>query len=341
MQCGQPSHASRDGGDPRRPGLPRRPSAAHGYPAVLWSAGARDADAVVPLDWTDGGRAAVTISRSVDPGDNIRFEAEDLEAGLVTLEEGTRIGPRQLALLASAGLGSVAVKPMPRVVVMTIGDELIEPGRSGHPGTVYDANSYGLAPAVRELGAIVFRVSAVPDETQALREALQDQMIRADVIITTGGLSGGDTLKEVLYGLGRVRFDRVALSPERQYGVGVLEGTGDSVPIYCLPGNPVAAAIGYELFVRPALRRAVGHTRIDRRTIQAQAIRAWSSPPGLEEYVPVRVTGRPSDGYRFEPTGLPGRELLFGLVRANALAVVPPDVESIAVGDTMTCLILD
>lgn len=302
----------------------------------------RDADAVVPLEWTDGGLVTVTITRPVQPEDNIRFEAEDLEAGLVALPAGTRIGPRQLALLAAAGLGAVPVTPSPRVVIMSIGDELVEPGRSGHPGTVYDANSFGLAAAVQELGAIVFRVPRVPEDKTQLRDALQDHIVRADVLITTGGISGAGPLKEVLYDLGQVRFDRVAMAPERQYGAGTvgMEGGAD-IPIYCLPGNPVATMIGYELFVRPALRRAVGHSTVHRRSIRAQAARPWLSPGGLEEYVPVRVTGRPAEGYQFEPTGMPGKELLYGLIRANALAEVPAGTESVAVGDTVNCLILD
>jgi len=313
--------------------------------AIRLSSGAplpRGADAVVPLESTDGGRAAVAITQPPSPGDHILYEAEDLEAGLVALPAGTRIGPRQAALLAAAGIGSVSVKPAPRVVILTIGDELVEPGRSGRPGTVYDANSYGLATAIRELGAIVFRVAGVSDDKKELREALQDQLIRADIIITTGGLSfgGGDTLKEVLVDIGSVRFDRVAMAPERQYGVGTIGLEPDQkTPIYCLPGSPVAAMIGYELFIRPALRRAVGHSSIHRRSVTAHALRSWSSPGGLEEYVPVSVTGR--DGYSFEPTGMEGRELLYGLVRANALAVIPPGTETVAVGDSLTCLVLD
>ena len=316
--------------------------------AIRISSGAtlpRGADAVVPIEATDGGRARVNINQSVEPGENLRCEAEDFEAGLVALEKGTRIGARQIAILAAAGLGTVSVKPAPRVAILSIGDDLVEPGRSGHPGTYYDANSHGLATAISELGAIVFRVPRVPDSQKELRDALQDQLVRSDVIITTGGLSfgGGDTVKDVVGGLGTVRFDRVAMTPVHQYGVGriELEGTDVSVPIYCLPGNPVAALLGYELFIRPALRKAVGHTTTNRRTIKAEAVRAWSSKAGLEEYVPVRVTGRPSEGYRFEPTGLPGAELLYGLVRANALAVIPPETESIAVGDELSCLILD
>lgn len=219
--------------------------------AIRISSGAtlpRGADAVVPIEATDGGRARVNINQSVEPGENLRCEAEDFEAGLVALEKGTRIGARQIAILAAAGLGTVSVKPAPRVAILSIGDDLVEPGRSGHPGTYYDANSHGLATAISELGAIVFRVPRVPDSQKELRDALQDQLVRSDVIITTGGLSfgGGDTVKDVVGGLGTVRFDRVAMTPVHQYGVGriELEGTDVSVPIYCLPGNPVAALLG-------------------------------------------------------------------------------------------------
>lgn len=303
----------------------------------------KNADCVVPLEETDDGRAKVAIHVEVAEGDGVRYEAEDFEGGLPALEAGTRIGSRHVALLAAAGLGTVAVKPPPRVVVMSIGDELIEPGKTGHPGTVYDADSYGLATAIREIGATVFRVPQVPDSKQELRGELLNQIVRADIIITTGGLSlgGHDNVKEVVGQLGNVRFDRVAMTPVRQYGVGTI-GEGDTqVPIFCLPGNPVAALLGYELFIRPALRQAVGHKSVHRRTIQATAIRPWSSQEGLEEFVPVKVVGKPSTGYRFEPTGMQGTELLYGLARANALAAIPADKETVAVGDTVTCLILD
>lgn len=317
-----------------------------GHAMRVWSGSRipKGADAVVPLEETDSGKVKVTITRSVPEGHGVRYEAEDFEVGLPVLEAGTRIGSRDIALLAAAGLGSVMVKPPPRVVVLTVGDELVEPGRTGHPGTVYDANGYGLTTAIQEIGATVFQATRVPDSKQDLRESLLHQITRADTVITTGGLSSGGTgnLKEVLNQLGEVRFDRVSMAPLRQYGVGTIGAEyGMKVPIYCLPGSPVAALIGYELFVRPALRRAVGHRVMHRRAIEAEATAPWTSTVGLDEYVPVKVTGKPSTGYRFEPTGIPGVELLYGLARANALAIIPAAQETVAVGDWLRCLILD
>ncbi|RTE49306.1 gephyrin-like molybdotransferase Glp [Actinobaculum sp. 352] len=311
--------------------------------AVRIASGARmpgGANAVVPLEKTDQGTAEVLISVSVRSGDNVRQQAEDLAAGEVILERGTRISARHIALLAAAGRSRVTVRPAPRVVVMSVGDELVEPGRPLSPGKVYDADSHALATAVRAAGAVVYRVSAVSDEKRTLRDALEDQLVRADVIITTGGLSygGGDTVKEVLSPLGSVRFDNVAMSPGRQMGVGTV---GDGTLIFCLPGDPVVALVAFEVFVRPALRKMAGYTHLNTRMIGARAARGLVSDAGLQDYVPVKVTGGPADGYEFSPTGESRHPLLNGLASANGLAVVPADQTTVAIGDTLECMILN
>ncbi|WP_353065271.1 molybdopterin molybdotransferase MoeA [Arcanobacterium hippocoleae] len=185
------------------------------------------ADAVVPIEYTDGGEARVQINVELQAGENVRTHAEDLAAGEVILRQGVRIASRQVAVLASAGHATVLVRPKPRVVVLAIGDELQEPGRPAVRGKVYDANSHALASAAAGAGAQVFRVGAVPDDARILREAIEDQLVRADIVITTGGLSygGGDTLKEVLAPLGTVRFDHVGIFPGRQFGVGRIDHT--------------------------------------------------------------------------------------------------------------------
>lgn len=298
-----------------------------------------DADAVVPIEHSDQGRAEVELRQSVEPGANVRRRAEDLGAGEVILQAGTRIGARQIALLASAGHSRVVVHPSPRVVIMSIGDELQEPGRPATRGKIYDANSHALATAIKDAGADVYRVGSVSDDKRELREVLEDQLVRADIIITTGGLSygGGDNLKEVLSPLGTVRFDNVAMSPGRQLGVGKLDDT----TIFCLPGAPVAALTSFEVFIRPALRKMAGHSQIHRRTITAKVVRGWESPAGVQEFVRAKVLGNPSDGYQVEPTGDPSRSLLTGLSEANCLAIVPPSHRQVAVGDTLECVVLD
>jgi len=298
------------------------------------------ADAVVPIEQTDFGRATVAVRTAAVEGENVRRRAEDLRAGEIVLPAGERVGARQVALLAAAGRGRVGVHPRPRVVIVSVGDELVEPGRRAEPGQVYDANGHALATAVQDAGAATFRVAAVPDGRRELRETLEDQLVRADLILTTGGLSygGNDTVKEVLAPLGTVRFDNVAMWPGRQLGVGHV---GDGTPIFALPGDPVAVQIAYETFVRPALRTMAGYADLYRDSVPAAVTDGWYSPAGRREFVRVHVTGTPAEGYRAEPVGAPASLLLSALARSNALAVVPEDVTDVRPGDRLHCLLLD
>lgn len=311
--------------------------------AIRISSGApipRGADTIIPIESTDQGRASVAISRAGTPGSNIRPRAEDIAAGAVILQAGTRIGSRQVALLAASGHARVMVHPRPRVVVIAVGDELQEPGNTSQQGKIFDANSHALATAITDAGGDVFRVGAVSDDKGRLRETLEDQLVRADIIITTGGLSygGGDTVKEVLNPIGSVRFDNVSMTPGRQMGVGRLE---DEATIFCLPGSPVAALTAFEVFIRPALRKMAGYSHIHRRTVDAKVVRGWESPAATEEFVRAKVLGNPAQGYQVEPVGDPERPLLSALSAANCLARVPAEQRSVAVGDTLSCLILD
>ena len=299
-----------------------------------------DADAVVPVEQTDFGRAEVAVHSAVASGENVRRRAEDLGAGEVVLAAGERIGARQVALLAAVGRGRVSVHPKPRVVIVSVGDELVEPGRRAQPGEVFDANGHALATAVQDAGGATFRVAAVPDERRELRETLEDQLVRADLVITTGGLSYGanDTVKEVLGPLGTVRFDNVAMWPGRQLGVGHI---GEGTPIFALPGDPVAVQVAFETFVRPALLAMAGYSDLYRPSVPASVTSGWYSPAGRREFVRVHLTGSPDQGYRAEPMGKPGLLLLSALARSNAFAVVPEDVTDVRAGDRLHCLLLD
>lgn len=310
--------------------------------AVLIDSGAplpRGADAVVPWTETDRGENRVTVRGAVGAGDNVRHRAEDVAAGATVLPQGTRVSARQVALLAGIGRHRVRVHPAPRVVVVSIGNELVEPGSNHGPGEVFDANGHALATAVTDAGGRAFRVAAVPDELRALSETIEDQLVRADVVITTGGLSvgQGDTVKDALSPLGSVRFDAVAMSPGRQLGVGTVENT----PIFCLPGDPVSAQIAFETFVRPVLRQIAGWQDLHRSSLPAAVTRGWSSPVGKREFVPVRLVGSPARGYTAEPTVEPGTTRLLGLAEANAIAVVPEGTEDVVTGQTLHCLVLD
>ena len=297
------------------------------------------ADAVVPWMDTDRGRIRVRVEAAVRAGENVRRRAADVAAGTTVLPQGARVSARHVALLAGIGRSRVNVRPAPRVVIIPVGDELVEPGQSRDPGDVFDANGHAMASAVADAGGRAFRVAAVPDELSALAETIEDQLVRADLVITTGGLSAGqgDTVKEVLAPLGSVRFDAVAMVPGRQLGLGTVEDT----PIFCLPGDPVTAQIAFETFVRPVLRQIAGRRNLHRSSLPASISTGWHSPPGKREFVPVRLTGSPSRGYTAVLTSPPGATRLLGLARANAIAVVPETTHTVVAGETLHCLLLD
>ncbi|WRS30304.1 gephyrin-like molybdotransferase Glp [Actinomycetaceae bacterium MB13-C1-2] len=302
------------------------------------------ADVVIPLALADLKETVVVISRPWALGTNVRSKAEDFVAGEPVLRAGTRLGPVQIAALAAVGRARVVVHPNPRVVILSIGDELVEPGVPPHPGTVFDTNGHMLAAAANEVGVETYRVAAVPDDAQRLKNLIEDQLMRADLIITTGGLSfgSGDTVRQVLEELGDVAFERVAIRPGNMLGVGTVgEEFGRAVPVYCLPGDPVAAQVCFEVFVRPALRKMQGWTKLNRAAVRGVVDRSFASPAGIREFIRVRLTGSPREGYTATVVGEPEALWLSALATSNALAVIPEEVEEVSAGDQVTCLLLE
>ena len=294
------------------------------------------ADSVVPVERTDGGLAKVTISASVSVGDSVRQAGEDVCAGDLVLRDGTRLGPRQIALLAAVGTGQVQVTPKPRVVVISTGDELIEPGTPPGFGQVVDSNGLMLTAAVRALGCIASRVGCVRDDARTFLSTIESQLLRADAVITTGGVSMGayDTVKEVLSRVGTMRFDKVAMQPGMPQGFGVLGE--DEVPVFTLPGNPVSAMVSFEVFVAPALRVMAGRLQHESPLVPAVAAHDWTVPAGKVQFARV-VLSRNGSGYTVAIAGLQGSHALGGLAGANALAVIPVEVTSVRAGDTVRC----
>ncbi|MCW2797630.1 gephyrin-like molybdotransferase Glp [Nocardioides sp.] len=298
------------------------------------------ADAVVPYEWTDRGVAKVEISRSPTLGQHVRPAGEDVAVGDLLIERGTILGPRHLGLLASVGRSSVKSRPRPRVVILSTGTELREPGNPLGHDSIYDGNSYLLAASARRAGAIAYRVGIVPDEPRAFLDALQDQLVRADVVVTSGGVSQGDfdVVKEALAPLGTVWFGGVAMQPGKPQGFGVVGE--DRTPIFTLPGNPVSSYISFEMFVLPALRKLMGMSPTSRPTVTARLTHGVSSPEGRRQFLRGEL-GDDGRGASVAPVGGHGSHLVGDLANSNALIVVPEDTTSLAAGEMVQVLPLD
>jgi molybdopterin molybdotransferase len=251
------------------------------------------------------------------------------------------LGPRHLGLLASVGRAEVRSRPRPRVVILSTGSELREPGSGtlGHD-SIYDGNSWLLAAAARRAGALAYRVGIVPDEPRAFLDALHDQLVRADIVVTSGGVSQGDfdVVKEALRPSGTVWFGPVAMQPGKPQGFGVVGE--DDTPIFTLPGNPVSAYISFELFVLPAIRTLMGKQPVSRPTTRARLTHGLSSIPGRRQFLRGEYAVD-RGGPHVSPVGGPGSHLIGDLAAANCLMVVDEDVTALQAGDTVQVLLLD
>ncbi|MFI6037544.1 gephyrin-like molybdotransferase Glp [Streptomyces sp. NPDC051315] len=321
------------------------------------------AEAVVPVEWTDGGlgegpvdamRARslapeqstghVRVHRPAEARAHVRAKGSDVKAGDRALEAGTVLGAPQIALLAAIGRGTVRVHPRPRVVVLSTGSELVQPGNELGGGQIYDSNSFALTAAARDAGAIAYRVGAVADDAETLRSTIEDQLVRADLVVTTGGVSVGayDVVKEALSHVGDedeagsgVEFRRIAMQPGKPQGFGSIGP--DHTPLLALPGNPVSSYVSFELFVRPAIRTLMGLEDVHRPTTRATltADKALTSPKGRRQFLRAAY----AEG-TVRPVGGAGSHLIAALAHADALIVVPEDVESVEPGTEVEVVLL-
>lgn len=276
------------------------------------------------------------VHRPVEARAHVRAEGSDVKAGDRALAAGAILGPPQIALLAAIGRGTVKVRPRPRVVVVSTGSELVQPGEQLGRGRIYDSNSFALTAAARDAGAIAYRVGAVADDADTLRSTIEDQLIRADLLVTTGGVSVGayDVVKEALADIGDedvpgsgIEFRKLAMQPGKPQGFGSIGP--DHTPLLALPGNPVSSYVSFELFVRPAIRALMGLTDLHRPVVRATltADKALRSPKGRRQF----LRGRYADG-EVTPVGGAGSHLVAALAHADALIVVPEDMESVEPG---------
>ena len=296
--------------------------------------------AVVPFEWTEETDREVLVRRAPEEGQHIRFAGEEVRKGDLLMRRGEVLGTRQVGLLAALGLGRVPTSPRPRVVVMSTGSELVEPGRPLGRDSIYDSNSFLLAAAVRAHGGIAYRVVASSDDPTAFSEALSDQLVRADLVITSGGVSKGthDVVKEVLSELGTVEFIEVAMQPGKPQGFGFVGE--DQTPIFTLPGNPVSAYVSFEMFVVPALHKLTGRGPSARRLTTATLQAPVRSMRGKLQLVRASVE-IDADGVRVTPVGGAGSHLIAGLAQADALVVLAEGVTRVEQGEQVPVLLLD
>lgn len=305
------------------------------YPGALLPGGA---DAVVPLGWTDRGVARVAIRRCPPAWAYIRRAGEDVEPGDVVVSVGTPVGPAQVGLLAAVGRERVAARPRPRVVVLSVGSELVDVGSRPAPGDLVDVNSYALSAAARDAGAEVYRAGIVHSDKRRLMSMLEAQMLRGDLLILSGGFSAGsfDVVQEVLSELGDIEFVRVAMQPGMPQGSGALGDRG--VPTLCLPNDPVSALVSFEVFARPAIRHMLGKKQLFRRTVRASAAEKLESPGGRRQYRRGLLMRHPDGGYVVAPVGGVGAHLLFSMAQANCLIVIDEEVTEVPEGSLVTVM---
>jgi molybdopterin molybdotransferase len=292
------------------------------------------ADVIVPVELTDGGTDVVEIRDAPPAGTHLRARGEDIAAGAVALHAGDPLGAAQLGLAAAVGVSTLPVRRQPRVLVLSTGSELVAPGEPLLPGQIYESNSRLLVAAVEDAGGQARRLHFVPDDVGQFLAAVRAELATADLLITSGGVSAGayEVVKDAFRGLGTVQFAKVAMQPGGPQGAGTVDG----VPVVTLPGNPVSAFVSFEVFVRPALRRALGHSAPDRLHVPARLTGPLRSPPGRRQFLRGRYGGG-----EVSQVGGPGSHLVAHLARANCLVVVPEDVTDLPAGAEVDVVLIE
>lgn len=295
------------------------------------------ADGIVMLEWTEWQGDRVRIHRPAVPGRYVRAVGEDLAAGDEVLSAGARLTPAALGVLASVGIARVSVHARPRVAILATGNELLDLGEALAPGKIRSSNQHVLAGAVRQAGAEAIDLGIARDDPGEMGRRIAEAR-GCHVLLTSGGVSVGDHdhVQEVLALAGFERiFWRVATSP----GKPLLFGRLGRTLVFGLPGNPVSSLVAFENFVRPALLRQQGCPRTMRPRVRATTDGDLTGPEDRRHF--ARVVARLTDGgWRVREVGPHGSGNLTSLVRANALAIVPEGVRTVAAGGVVETVLL-
>jgi molybdenum cofactor synthesis domain-containing protein len=272
-------------------------------------------------------------------GSNIRPVGQDITAGQLVLPQGALLGPAELGLLGTVGQTKVRVYPRPRVAVMSTGDEIVEPHAQPQPGQIRDANRFSLIAAVRQAGAEPLDLGIVKDKALTLAQTIEAGLAQADVLLTSGGVSMGqlDLVKPYLASRGIIHFGRVNTKPGKPVTFAMVDGK----PCFAMPGFPVSALVSFEIFVRPALLKMAGHTRLYRPREPAELAHPVRHDAARTEFQRAVLTRRRADGRLLaSTTGFQGSGRLLSMVGANGLIVLPHGQGDFATGTTVEAVIL-
>jgi molybdopterin molybdotransferase len=298
------------------------------------------ADAIVPVEQSDGGTERVRLTAAPRVGAHLRRTGEDVEAGSVVLPAGTVLGPTQIGLAAAVGIATLPVRRRPVVLILSTGSELVAPGLPLQPGQIYESNGPMLAAAVQAAGGRAELLRFVPDDVGEFLGRLRERLATGDVdlVLTSGGVSAGayEVVKDAFTGRG-VEFARVGMQPGGPQGAGRVDELG-GVAVVTLPGNPVSSQVSFEVFVRPALRAALGHPYPERPIVTARLGQRWTSPAGRRQFRRGQLDA--VHGVVNEIGGPPSH-LLASLARADCLVVVPEQVTELDAGASVQVWLLD
>ncbi|MGH2778976.1 MAG: molybdopterin molybdotransferase MoeA [Actinomycetota bacterium] len=291
------------------------------------------ADAIVMVEVTEERDGAVFIKGSAAKGQHVRPAGDDLAAGAVLVPEGIELGPGELALLASMGMSPISVRKGPRVALLVTGDELVDPEEDPGPGQIRDSNAIALTALLQMAGADVVLSERVPDAREAVVDAFERAAAEADVIVSSGGVAVGkyDFVKDVVEELGGIQLWRVAMQP----GKPVVLGSVRDAVFLGLPGNPVSVHVGFEQFVRPAIRKMRGCRSLLRPTLEATLTETITKRPGRLHFVRVRLR---SAGGRWlaTPTGPQGSHIQSSLIDCHGVARFGREESELTEGDSVT-----
>ena len=296
-----------------------------------------DCDTVVPIEDVEENGAWISLPLTVKAGAHVRKRGEDIGVGEVVIPAGSLLRPQEIGMLSAMGSTSLAVYRRPRVAILSTGDELLEPGSTPMPGKLINSNSYSLAAQVLDAGGDPLLLGIAVDTMEATCEKIRSGL-NADLLVITGGISVGDRdfVKAAIEQMGgSIAFWKINMKPGKPLAFAMLEGK----PIFALPGNPVAAMVSFELFVRPSILKAMGHRRTFRPVVRA-ILQEPAANKGKRPHLVRGIVSMQENRYLVSSTGNQSSGRLSSLILGNGLITLAPE-SALAAGDEAEVILLD